>query len=48
MTRRASAIRDVMTLMDNNPGDGRDITQIINLLGISFVYAFIIYILCKS
>jgi hypothetical protein len=33
MTRRASDIRDFMTLRENNPGDDRDITQIINLLG---------------
>jgi hypothetical protein len=30
-TRRA--IRDFMTLRENNPGDARDIAQIINLLG---------------
>jgi hypothetical protein len=40
MTRRASAIRDFMTLRENNPWDARDITQIINLLG-TFIYIVI-------
>jgi hypothetical protein len=46
MTRRASAIRDFLTLRENNPGDARDITQIINLLGTMYTFIYIVIQSC--